>query len=208
MTFSQNERAGLVHAARIAGPDAPTLCGGWTVRDLVAHLVLRESLRFDANAGIAVKPLAARTARVQQKVAGRDWESLLDAVAGGPPWYTPFALVDRSANLVEMFVHHEDILRAQPDYRPRTITPGLRKALLRPTRLLGAVSLQRTPGSVTLATPQGAVLARGGQGGEPVVVTGEIEELVLFAYGRKPVDIALDGSEAAKAAVLAAPRGL
>ncbi|EFV13852.1 TIGR03085 family metal-binding protein [Segniliparus rugosus] len=208
MTFSQNERAGLVRAAQTAGPDAPTLCEGWTVRDLVAHLVLRESLRFDNAAGIAVPMLAARTARAQQKVAERGWESLLDAVAGGPPWYTPFALVDRAANLVEMFIHHEDILRAQPGHRPRTATPGLRKALARPMRLMGAVALQKTPGSVTLSTPQGAVLARGGQGGEPVAVTGEIEELVLFAYGRKPVTVALDGSEAAKAAVLAAPRGI
>ncbi|MGL6237106.1 MAG: TIGR03085 family metal-binding protein [Segniliparus sp.] len=208
MTFSQNERAALVSAARAAGPDAPTLCEGWTVRDLLAHLVLRESLRVDATAGIFVPKLAAHSERLRLRVVARDWETLLDTVASGPAWYSPFALVDRSANLVEMFVHTEDIARAQPGFQPRTISQGLRKALVRPLRTLGSVSLKRTPGDVSLVTPQGETVARGGSGGEPVSVIGEVEELLLFAFGREPANITLDGTASALIGVAQAKRGL
>ena len=208
MTFSQNERAALVSAARSAGPDAPTLCEGWTVRDLLAHLVVRESLRVDATAGIMVPRLAAHGERVRLDVAARDWETLLDTVASGPAWYSPFALIDRSANLVEMFVHAEDITRAQPDYQPRTISRGLRKALARPMRALGSVALKKTEGDVSLVTPQGETVARGGRGGEPVTVTGEIEELLLFAFGREPANVTLDGTASALIGVAQSKRGL
>lgn len=208
MTFSQNQRAALVDAARAAGPDAPTLCAGWTVRDLLAHLVVRESLRLDATAGIIVPRLAGHGERVRRAVAAREWESLLDAVAAGPAWYSPFALIDRSANLVEMFVHAEDVLRAQPDYRPRTIGAGTRAALARPLRTLGSVSLRRTDGDISLVTPQGETAARGGRGGEPVTVTGEIEELLLFAFGRDAADITLDGTASALIGVAQSKRGL
>jgi D-arabinose 1-dehydrogenase-like Zn-dependent alcohol dehydrogenase len=42
------------------GPDAPTLCEGWTTYDLAAHLVLREGSPL-AVAGIAFPPTAAWT---------------------------------------------------------------------------------------------------------------------------------------------------
>ena len=42
MTAAQRERAALVETMRSVGPDAPTLCGDWTTRDLAAHLVTRE----------------------------------------------------------------------------------------------------------------------------------------------------------------------
>ncbi|MFM7872077.1 MAG: maleylpyruvate isomerase N-terminal domain-containing protein, partial [Actinomycetota bacterium] len=36
------------------GPDAPTLCAGWTTRDLAAHIAVRER-RPDAAAGILIE---------------------------------------------------------------------------------------------------------------------------------------------------------
>ena len=39
MTAAQRERRALVETMRTVGPDAPTLCGDWTTRDLAAHLV-------------------------------------------------------------------------------------------------------------------------------------------------------------------------
>lgn len=51
---------------RAAGPDAPTLCEGWTARDLAAHLVVRER-RLDAAPGILVPQLAGYTAKVQNR---------------------------------------------------------------------------------------------------------------------------------------------
>ncbi len=54
---------------RAVGPDAPTLCGDWTTRDLAAHLVLRER-RPDAAAGILI-PAAGRLHRAQAAAAHR-----------------------------------------------------------------------------------------------------------------------------------------
>ena len=50
------------------GPDAPTLCAGWTTRDLAAHLVVRER-RPDAMVGVLIPPLAGHAEHV--RLAGR-----------------------------------------------------------------------------------------------------------------------------------------
>ena len=40
MSAVQRERDALVELVRAVGPDAPTLCEGWTTRDLLAHTAL------------------------------------------------------------------------------------------------------------------------------------------------------------------------
>ena len=45
----------------------------------------------------------------------------LDQVASGPPLYSPFKLLDSIANVAEMFIHHEDVRRARPDWEPRPL---------------------------------------------------------------------------------------
>ena len=57
MSYSREERRALCALLDETGPDAPTLCEGWTTGDLAAHLVLRER-RPDAAAGVAGGPLA------------------------------------------------------------------------------------------------------------------------------------------------------
>ena len=84
MTAAQRERHALVDTMRAVGPDAPTLCGDWTTRDLAAHLVVRER-RLDATPGITISALAGYTAHVQHQVTkSTDWDELLDKVASGP----------------------------------------------------------------------------------------------------------------------------
>ena len=65
------------------GPDAPTLCEGWTTLDLAAHLVAREA-RADAAIGLVVPALAGHLQKVmdQYKAKGYDISSLLDAGSG------------------------------------------------------------------------------------------------------------------------------
>ena len=68
----------VVATMRASGPDAPTLCEGWTTRDLAAHLVIRER-RLDATPGILVPQLAGYTAKVQEQVtAATDWTALVE----------------------------------------------------------------------------------------------------------------------------------
>ncbi len=72
------DRAALAAELEAAGPDAPTLCEGWTTRHLAAHVVLRES-RPDATPGMTspdLPLLSAHTDRlmdeaIQASVRGR-----------------------------------------------------------------------------------------------------------------------------------------
>ena len=123
MTYSRDERRALCALLDETGPGAPTLCEGWTTLDLAAHLVLRER-RPDAGAGMLGGPLAGYTARVQRKIAERTpYDQLVQAVREGPPRLSMFGLpgMDERANLVEYFVHHEDVRRAAPGWEPRVL---------------------------------------------------------------------------------------
>ena len=207
MSVAQRERAALVETLRAVGPDAPTLCEGWTTRDLAAHLVLRER-RLDASAGITVPPLASYTARVQRQIAdSTDWDDLVAKIAAGPPVYSPFKLLDPLVNVSEMFIHHEDVRRAGADWEPRVLDEGTVAALRRPIPLMARMTLRRVPARVSLRTPDGrAVVAVGS--GRPVDITANPEELLLFVSGRNAVRATFTGDDTAIAAVKAAKRGL
>ena len=207
MTVAQRERAALVETLRAVGPDAPTLCEGWTTRDLAAHLVIRER-RPDATLGIAIPPLAGYTDKVQKQVAAAtDWDDLVKMIASGPPIYSPFKLLDPLVNVSEMFIHHEDVRRAGPGWAPRALDSQTVSALRRPLTMISKITLAKSPARISLRTSDGKVLATGGHG-RPVIVTGQVGELLLFAFGRDAVQVDFDGDADAVAEVKAAKRGM
>jgi uncharacterized protein (TIGR03085 family) len=207
MTAAQRERAALVETMRAVGPDAPTLCGDWTTRDLAAHLVVREG-RLDAAPGIAIPFLAGYTDKVQRQVAQSSaWDDLLDKIATGPPLLSPFKLVDSVANMGEMFIHHEDVRRAQSTWEPRTLDDETKRALTRPLSVLARVTLRAAPARVSLRTPEGKTVLTTGKGKE-LTVTGEQTELLLFISGRDVVRLTFDGDAETVEAVRAARRPL
>jgi uncharacterized protein (TIGR03085 family) len=207
MTAARRERSALVETLRGVGPDAPTLCEGWNTRDLAAHLVVRER-RLDATPGITLPFLAGYTAKVQDKLAqSTSWDDLVGLVASGPPVYSPFKLFDAVANLGEMFIHHEDVRRAVDGWQPRVLHPSTAAPLRRQLGLMSRMMLSKLPAQVVLRTPAGEQIARVGHG-DPVTVTGEPQELLLFVAGRDAVRLEFDGDPAAVAAVKATPRGL
>jgi uncharacterized protein (TIGR03085 family) len=207
MTEAQRERAALVETMRTVGPDAPTLCGDWTARDLAAHLVVRER-RLDATPGIAIPFLAGYTDKVQRQVAASaEWDELLDKIASGPPLYSPFKLLDPVANMGEMFIHHEDVRRAQTGWEPRQLDDATVKALGRGLPIMARLTLAKAPARVSLRTQAGKTLATVGRGPE-LTVTGEPQELLLFISGRDAVRLEFDGDTAAIDAVRASRRGL
>jgi uncharacterized protein (TIGR03085 family) len=206
MSAAQRERAALVETMRTTDPGAPTLCEGWDARDLAAHLVIRE-YRLDAAAGIAIPFFAGRTDKIQERVAQHtEWDRLLDKIASGPPVYSPFKLLDPVANLAEMFIHHEDVRRARPDWEPRELDDATVKGLTRTLSLFSRLTLAKVPVRVALRSSAGKTLVTAGKG-DPVTVTGRPEELLLFSAGRA-ARVDLDGDPRAVQALQDAPKGL
>jgi uncharacterized protein (TIGR03085 family) len=203
------ERVALCELFDELGPDAPTLLGGWTTRDLAAHLVVRER-RPDAAAGILVPAFGRHTERVRSREARRPWPELVGLVRDGPPVWNPTRLgpVDTLANSVELFVHHEDVRRARTGWQPRALAPDLESAL--------SDAIRRMGGMLTRAARVGLVLAPNGgrpihlrTGAPAVTIRGPIGECVLYVYGRKDVaQVTLDGPDDARATVAAARFGL
>jgi uncharacterized protein (TIGR03085 family) len=211
MTFknstAQQERAALVTTMRGVGPEQPTLCGGWTTRDLAAHLVVRER-RLDAAPGILIPKFADYTERVQNQVAAEnDWNVLLDQIASGPPLFSPFKLLDPLVNVAEMFIHHEDVRRAVSGWEPRELDEGTTSALARQVGLMARMTMSKTPAHVSLRTPDGKTLATLGKGAT-VVVTGDPGELLMFISGRDEAKVTFSGDDDAVAAVRGGERGL
>jgi uncharacterized protein (TIGR03085 family) len=158
VTHSRDERLALAALLAEKGPDAPTLCEGWTTGDLAAHLVLRES-RPDAAAGVMGGPLSGYTARAQDRLKTRkSFEELIDAFRSGPPRLSPFALpkVDEAANTVEYFVHHEDVRRASEGWEPRDLDPALSEALWGRLKGGGRFLIGKAPVGIELARDEGS----------------------------------------------------
>jgi hypothetical protein len=72
---------------------------------------------------------------------------------------------------------------------------------------MSRIMLSKLPAQVVLQTPTGERIARVGRG-EPVTITGEPPELLLFVAGRDAVRLEFDGDPQSVAAVKTAPRGL
>ena len=108
----ERERQDLCDLLEELGPDAPTLCEGWTTADLAAHLVLREHFRRwgdERRAAEKAKGLPALVARLR---------------GGAPlvPWRIPG--VRTLLNGGEYLIHHEDVRRAN-GRGPRAERPDL-----------------------------------------------------------------------------------
>jgi uncharacterized protein (TIGR03085 family) len=193
--FARSERAALADALHAAGPDAPTLCAGWTARDLAAHVVLRERDPLGA-AGIMVKPLAGWTEARQKQIARRDFAELVDQLRHPPAWSgISNPLMDELFNVQEMFIHHEDVRRAQPQWRPRALDPDLEKELWQRLRRAAWLSLRRFPAAVVLEWPEHG-RASAGRGGPEMSVRGRPGELTMFLTGRQAVaDVTVSGPD-------------
>jgi uncharacterized protein (TIGR03085 family) len=201
VSYARDERTALCALLDETGPEAPTLCEGWRTRHLAAHLVLRER-RPDAAAGMLGGPLARHTRRVTAALASRPFPELVAHVRTGPPALSPFRIpgVDERLNLVEFFVHHEDVRRAAAEWEPRGIRDGLADALWQRLRM-GRILFRRAPVGVELvrddlAAGPGQPVRMTAKAKTPVVtVTGHPAELIMWALGRTAAArVRLDGS--------------
>jgi uncharacterized protein (TIGR03085 family) len=151
--------------------------------------------RPDAAAGLVLPPLSGHADSVQAGVAATEWTALVEKVRQGPPVWHParVAVVDEAMNTAEFFVHHEDVLRAQPGWTARELPDAQQRALWRALSVAGRLALRQAPSGVELVAPGygRAVVHRG----HPVVrVEGAPSELLLWAFGRRSVaQVHLDG---------------
>ncbi|MDP9393695.1 MAG: TIGR03085 family metal-binding protein [Actinomycetota bacterium] len=214
-SFARDERLALADLLDDFGPDAPTLCEGWTTRDLAAHLVLRER-RPDAAPGIVVPGLSMWTRRVQDGVASRPYDETVHAIRTGPPRWSPFRLpgMDESANFIEYLVHHEDVRRAQQGWLPRPFDAGTEDAVWARLRGMARLLHRRVPVAMVLRRAGGDAsgapqeVRAGGKRGE-VVVSGAPVELLLYSFGREEAtDVTVEGDPAAVELARSARRGL
>jgi uncharacterized protein (TIGR03085 family) len=184
--FAQMERQALADLFLAVGPDAPTVNEGWTTRDLAAHLVVRER-RPDAGPGIWLPVLRGYSEGVRLRLAARPFPELVEMVRQPPVW-SPLSnpLTDEVANLMEFFIHHEDVRRAQPVWQPRDVPPGEQAALWKRAAALSKLRLRRFGGAVRVVADGYGEVTTGG-GGEPVLISAPPGELVLFLSGRQRV---------------------
>jgi len=193
------------------GPDAPTLCEGWSTLDLAAHLVVRER---DPRGGLVILG-GERFAGLEAKLMGRAKEKGLDALVArlrsGPPLLWKVPGVRTALNLNEWFVHHEDVRRANGQ-GPRDGLDRLDATLWQSLGTMGRFMVRGTDGTgVTIEAPGfGTKTVRKPKGdAAQVTVVGTPEEIVLYLNGRRDAaQVELQGDEAALTALAQARLGV
>jgi uncharacterized protein (TIGR03085 family) len=187
------------------GPDAPTLCDPWDTRRLLAHLVVRE--RSIWALGVQVKPLAGFTERSMQEWEGKEFDALVERFRS--PGVVPMALpgMEAGLNTLEHLVHHEDIRRAQPGWKPRLLDEADEASIWSSVKLFGRGIARRAGVPVRIEWDSRAATLR--RGDDPVVLRARPTELALLLSGRGRVaDVDYDGPPADVAAVRGADFGV
>lgn len=187
LSLAKRERAAICEEFERVGPDAATLCGTWTCHELAAHLAMREA-RPDGALGIAVPRLHAHAQRLEREYAKRPYDELIERIRTGPPMASPFRVpgVDSAANTAEYFVHHEDVIRAQPEWVRRTLSQSDSDRLWRLLKMRARLLARSAPVGIGLQRTDRTTQTFWANGNERrVIVAGEPGELLLFLFGRK-----------------------
>jgi len=206
--LASTERQRLCDLALEVGAEAPTLCGDWTVQDLVAHLLVRERNPIAAS-GIWFRPLGGVTEWAMRRTARSPLESLVARLRS--PGLSPVAIpvVDRAFNSLEYYIHHEDIRRARRSWLPRELTSYEQGQIWAAIKVAGRglVRHSEVPVTIRRSDKEASAVLKGGA--DPVVVTGLPGELALFLYGRaQHRGLTFDGPKDAVAALRKANLGI
>lgn len=205
-SIARRERTALCDLALGLGPDAPTECAGWTAKDLVIHLLVRERSPLGA-AGIVASPFAGFTTRASARYEQREYDALVDRLRS-PGGMFAIAAVDKAANTFEYLVHHEDLRRSQPSWEPRQLDQRDVDALW--TQLSKGLGFfgRKLPGPTVVRRADTGQSAVGKKGADPVTITGDVVELIFFLFGRSATrGLVFEGPEDAVAALREADLG-
>ncbi len=189
MHYVDPSREVLAETLLAAGPDAPTLCRGWRTRDLAAHLYLRER-KAAVGLGLIIKSLSKASDKATAKLAAKlktpdEYAGLVNTFRGGPPALSPMKIkaLDESSNLIEYFVHTEDIRRAVDRWAPRALDEAYSDALWDELIKRAAILYRGVDLGIVLVRPSGPrhVAKRAPVS---VAIVGEPGELLMHAHGR------------------------
>ncbi|MCC7543661.1 maleylpyruvate isomerase family mycothiol-dependent enzyme [bacterium] len=173
-----------------------TLCEGWDIEDLVAHIIVRDGGPLLARIGIIFPPLADRhnEAIGAQKSAAH--QILIDKIE-----HIPWRGKNFRYNLIEFFVHNEDILRGQLK-RTRDISDDLYAGLASFVPAMARLGLRKLDPSVRVTLVDSLTgdvyVARRGRGTDPheLTLTAEAPEFILLFMNRGRVaDVRADGDK-------------
>ena len=175
--------------------DAPSLCEGWRVRDVVGHVLDGNELRLStlpfrlARFGFSSDRSGAHHSR--QRAEGRTPASLLHDFLTRDRWAGTCRVFPPRLVLLDRLVHHQDIRRALD--RPRRIPDDRLVACLDATPTLGSVfgAKKRTKGLRFEATDVDW------SWGDGPAVRGPGEALLMTMLGRSQPLPELDGEGAA-----------
>jgi uncharacterized protein (TIGR03085 family) len=186
------EHHAMADTLAAVGPGAPTLLEGWTTTELAAHLASLESagglpLFIGRQLITRVHPRPTKgsrkmAARALERAQAKGYEWTVDRVRS--PHRLPNRLGGGAVGLFEIYVHHQDVLRADPALGARGAPAGLAVSL----PWLLAFHAKRLDG-IELVAVTDAGEHRSGSG-TPVTVSGDVGEVVLWLAGRGPASTA------------------
>lgn len=207
-SVARDERAELCELMLDVGPEAPTLCEGWSAADLAAHLIIRER-RPIAALGVVVSPMAGFADRAMEKEKSRPWPEVVERIRCGPP--VLWRPIDDLANTVELFVHHEDLRRADGSSGPRPSSRARDEALWGALGRFGLLLGRGVKGAgldLVWHAEDGERVRRVRKGEPRARLVGSPGELLLYMYGRKDAAaVEIDGDPEAVARVTDADLG-
>ena len=192
------QRAAVCDTLEGLGPDAPTLCEGWTTADLAAHLVVREHDLLAGPGILAPKVFGSLTERRMAAARARGFEANVATVRQGRGLV--MKLAPAMVDIGEFFIHDEDCRRANGE-GPRPPDAEREEALWSWLSRLGRVFTRRVGAGVRVRTPDGR--ERDLKRGDAVaVLSGPASEMVLYLTGRRrAARVELSGDTGAVAAL-------
>lgn len=187
-SLAARERAALCDLALTLGPEAPTLASGRTVEELVAHLLVIERHAYGAS-GLVLPQWAEATRKSRAAERARGFPAMVDRLRD--PGLTPYLLLNaRKLTALDLAVAHEDLRRAAPDWKPRTLANDDEDELWRRVTHAGR-HLKRqvgVPADMPLVIersdpPKSRKTLRRGR--DPLVIRAKPLEIVYALHGRR-----------------------
>lgn len=189
---------------------ANTLCVGWTVEDLAAHLIVRERGGLAARVGIVLPFLHHKHDAAILKTKQKSHAELIKILDTPPFWVKKLAF-----NIIEFFVHNEDLLRGELK-RKRVLSDGLEQALSRYVPQLMRLAFRKVSGGFDLIVRDETTgeayhrhIGRTAERVPELELSGSSGELVLLFMGRgKQANVRVAGTAEAKRLYAVADVGL